>query len=60
MTSSRTGSEIGDAIFLFIRPHQYARYGFHYLRSIEALPENILQHFIKVSHVMRPIKGLWN
>ena len=38
----------------------YARYGFHYLRSIEALPANVLQYVMKGSHVMRPIKGLLN
>ena len=38
----------------------YARYGFHYLKSIEALPANVLQHLRKGSHAIRPIKGLWN
>ena len=30
----------------------YARYGLYYLRSMEGLTENVLQHFIKGSHVM--------
>ena len=40
--------------------NNYARYGSHYLKSIEALPANVLQHFMKGSHVMRPIKGMLN
>ena len=46
-------------LFLFIRPH-HVGYGFHYLRIIEALPANVLQHFMKGSHVTRPIKGMLN
>lgn len=40
--------------------HNYARYGLYYLRSMEALPATVLQHFMKGSHVMRHIPGLWN
>ena len=47
--------------YFFASSHiNYARYGLYYLRSMEALPENVLQHFMKGAHVMRHISGLWN
>ena len=46
--------------FFASRHINYARYGFYYLRSMDALPENVLQHFMKGAHVMRHISGLWN
>ena len=38
----------------------YARYGLLYLRSMESLPYNVLNLFLKGEHVMRHIPGLWN
>lgn len=38
----------------------YARYGLFYLRSMEVLPGDALQHSMKGSHVMRHTQGLWN
>ena len=46
--------------FFASRHINYARYGLYYLRNMEALPENVLQHFMKGAHVMRHISGLWN
>ena len=46
--------------FFASRHVNYARYGLYYLRSMEALPENVLKHFMKGAHVMRHIPGLWN
>jgi len=40
--------------------HNYARYGLYYLRSMERLPKDILQHFLKGDHVMRHKPGVWN
>ena len=38
----------------------FARYGVCYLRSMEALPQDVLVHFTKGEHVMRHQRGLWN
>jgi len=38
----------------------YARYGLYYLRSMERLPDYILQKFMKGQHVMRHKAGIWN
>ena len=38
----------------------YARYGLYYLRSMQALPANVLEHFMKGAHVMGHMPGLWN
>ncbi len=46
--------------FFASRHVNYARYDLYYLRSMEALPENVLKHFMKGAHVMRHIPGLWN
>ena len=46
--------------FFASRNINYARYGLYYLRSMEALPENVLQHFMKSAHVKRHVPGLWN
>ena len=40
--------------------HHYARYGLHYLRSMEKLHGDVLERFLKGEHVMRHKKGLWN
>ena len=47
--------------YFFAAGHtDYARYGLYFLRSMEVLPANVLQHFLKGSHVMMHIHGLWN
>ncbi len=46
--------------FFTPRHVNYARYGVYYLRSMKDLPSNVLQHFMKGSHVMRHVPGLWN
>lgn len=46
--------------FFASRHVNYARYGVYYLRSMEALPENVLNHCMDGSHVMRHIQGFWN
>ena len=46
--------------FFASRHVNYARCGLYYLRSMEVLPEEVLQHFMKGDHVMRHIPGLWN
>ena len=47
--------------YFFASGHvNYARYGLFYLRHMEALPGDALQHFMKGSHVMRHTQGLWN
>ena len=38
----------------------YARYGLYYLRSMERLPRDLLDKFLKGEHVMRHQAGLWN
>ena len=38
----------------------YARYGLHYLRSMENLPPHILSLFLQGQHVTRHINGIWN
>ncbi len=38
----------------------YARYGLYYLRSMECLPIEVLNKFMKGEHVMRHKPGLWN
>jgi len=44
--------------YFFVSRHvNYARYG---LRNMEDLPNDILEHFMKGSHVMRHVPGLWN
>ena len=40
--------------------HHYARYGLYYLRSMERLPTEILEKFLKGEHVMRHKQGIWN
>ena len=47
--------------YFFASKHiNYARYGLYYLRSMEALPANVLEYFMKGAHVMRHRPGLWN
>ena len=38
----------------------YERYGICYLRTMEALPEEVLVRFMKGEHVMRHQRWLWN
>ena len=41
--------------------HNYARYGlYYYLRSMEKLPAEILEKFLKGEHVMHYRPGIWN
>ncbi len=47
--------------YFFAAAHvHYARYGLYYLRCMESLPAEVLEHFMKGEHVMRHVKGLWN
>ena len=47
--------------YFFAAGHvHYARYGLHYLRSMESLPDSILANFMKGEHVMQHVPGLWN
>lgn len=46
--------------FFASRHVNYARYGVYYLRNMASLPENVLTHFMKGSHVMRHKQGVWN
>ena len=47
-------------LYFFVFKHiNYARYGLYYLRSMEALPANVLEYFMKGAHVMRHRPGLW-
>ncbi len=38
----------------------YARYGTYYLRSMEILPKEVLDEFLRGQHVMRHKPGIWN
>ena len=40
--------------------HNYARYGLYYLRTMQRLPANLLERFLKGEHVMRHKPGIWN
>lgn len=47
--------------YFFAAHHpNYAHYGLYYLRSVEALPHNILQKFMNGDHVTRHTPGTWN
>ena len=47
--------------YFFASGHMhYARYGLYYIRSMEKLPGEVLQHFLKGEHVMRHKAGIWN
>ena len=47
--------------YFFAAGHvHYARYGLHYLRSMESLPDSVLASFMKGEHVMQHVPGLWN
>ena len=47
--------------YFFAAGHfNYARYGSYYLRSMEKLPQHVLDHFLKGEHVMHHLRGLWN
>ena len=46
---------------LFAASHfNYARYGFYYLREMEAMAEIVRQHFVKGEHIMHHNAGLFN
>lgn len=38
----------------------YARYGMYYLRSMEAMPDEVREHFMKGQHTMHHQPGLFN
>ena len=38
----------------------YARYGLHYTNSMEKLPNEIFQSFMKREHVVCHKRGIWN
>ena len=38
----------------------FHRYGLYYLRSMEHLPDDLLQEFLMGRHVMRHNQGIWN
>ena len=40
--------------------HNYARYGLYYLRSSEAIPDEICRQFLQGEHVTRHLAGAWN
>ena len=40
--------------------HNYARYGLYYLRSSEAMPDEICRQFLQGEHVTRHLAGVWN
>ena len=47
--------------YFFAAGHiNYARYGLHYLRSMENLPAHVRERFLAGEHVMRHHAGLWN
>ena len=47
-------------LFFAAGHHNYARYGLYYLRSMEAMPVEVLQHFLKGSHTMHHKAGMCN
>ena len=48
-------------IYLFAAgQHNYARYGLYYLRSSEAMPDEICRQFLQGEHVTRLIAEAWN
>ena len=51
--------------FFFATGHShYARYATYYIKSMKALPQHVLQHFIKEDNVVRHIdskcNGIWS
>lgn len=47
--------------YFFASAHfNYARYGLHYLRTMERLPPEVLQSFMRGEHTMRHKPGRWN
>jgi hypothetical protein len=47
--------------YFFAAGHfNYARYGLYYLRSMERLPNDVLERFLRGEHVMRHNAGIWN
>ena len=47
-------------LFFTASHFNYARYGRHYLREMEAMPEVVRQHFVKGEHTMHHDAGLFN
>ncbi|KAG0712796.1 hypothetical protein GWK47_017680 [Chionoecetes opilio] len=47
--------------YFFASAHfNYARYGLYYLRSMEAMPAEVLPECMRGNHVMRHNPGIWN
>ena len=47
--------------YFFAAGHfNYARYGMYYLRSMESMPNECLDKFMKGEHVMHRIPSIWN
>lgn len=47
--------------YFFAAGHvNYTWYGLYYLRSMERLPEDVLERLLKGEHVMRHHPGIWN
>jgi hypothetical protein len=47
--------------YFFASAHfNYARYGLYYLRTMERLPSEVLERFMRGEHTMRHKPGLWN
>jgi len=47
--------------YFFASGHvNYARYGLYYLRSMEGMPSEVRDRFMKGEHVMHHIPGVWN
>lgn len=47
-------------LFFAASHFNYARYGLYYLREMEAMPEDVRQHFMKGEHTMHHNPGLFN
>ncbi len=46
--------------FCSARHPNYSHYGLYYLRSVSAMPTEILEKFMKGEHVTRHTPGIWN
>ena len=47
-------------LFFAAAHFNYARYGLYYLRTMEQMPEDIREHFMKSEHTMHHNAGLYN
>ena len=52
--------QINDALFFSEGHFYYARYGLCYINSMEKLPNEIFESFIKGEHVTRHKREIWN